>query len=386
MTSSWNIGDTVNVQSRTWAGINKPGGCARITKVHYAPDGVSVQSLDVKYVLGGGFEKEVDPAIVSAFETLERQGRSRRGRDFLMKKAGKVVQKVQETIIPKPKAAEKQSSSKQASSKPSGGTKRKGLLVVRPRSTKDSDTSPSTPVSPDQPPKPPVSKRRRLSSIPSVVIAAGEAQVSPLPLFKDAIETKKSSCQRGLFGTHSTKETAVGTASQPTKVPPEPSHSETAPSRKPAAVRRLPSKLPLHKPTSTKAESLGTQQNLKTVFEREREEAKKFLEQVQNAHSAPRHDPPVVSGEIRMSSTPSRCPSNESDTERKRHDEFLSIFRSLRRKFEDEDGALDVSTFQSLVNKQATIPFSPNATRRHLTPLIEEGRLMKSEGVLYIID
>jgi hypothetical protein len=63
--------------------INKPGGCAKITKVHRTDDGTYIEGLDVKYLVGGGRETNLDPAIVSPFETLERGGRKRRGREFL---------------------------------------------------------------------------------------------------------------------------------------------------------------------------------------------------------------------------------------------------------------------------------------------------------------
>ena len=42
------MGIQVSVQSRTWPGINKPGGAGRVTKVHS-----SGTAYDVKYVLGG---------------------------------------------------------------------------------------------------------------------------------------------------------------------------------------------------------------------------------------------------------------------------------------------------------------------------------------------
>ena len=64
--------------------INKPGGCAKITKIHFAAaDGSNIEALDVKYILGGS-EKNIDPAIVSPYETLQRGGRKRRGREFLL--------------------------------------------------------------------------------------------------------------------------------------------------------------------------------------------------------------------------------------------------------------------------------------------------------------
>jgi hypothetical protein len=53
------IGTIVRVQSRTWPGINKPGGVARVTKVH-----TDSHSYDVAYVLGGT-EKQVGAAYVT---------------------------------------------------------------------------------------------------------------------------------------------------------------------------------------------------------------------------------------------------------------------------------------------------------------------------------
>jgi len=55
-------GSIVMVQSRLWPGINKPGGVARVVKVHQAP-GNSLK-YDVAYVLGGR-EKKVDESFLS---------------------------------------------------------------------------------------------------------------------------------------------------------------------------------------------------------------------------------------------------------------------------------------------------------------------------------
>ena len=49
--------------------INKPGGCAKITKINY--NGNIIDSLDVKYTVGGGSEKQLDPSIVSMYELYE---------------------------------------------------------------------------------------------------------------------------------------------------------------------------------------------------------------------------------------------------------------------------------------------------------------------------
>lgn len=67
----------VNITSRTWAGINKPGGHAKITAIHPCNSRV-----DVKYVLGGR-EKNVELIYVRPYVELERSGRDR-NRDVKM--------------------------------------------------------------------------------------------------------------------------------------------------------------------------------------------------------------------------------------------------------------------------------------------------------------
>ena len=51
-------GDTVSVLSRTWPGVNKPGGAGRIWKVN--EDG----TYDIKYLLGGS-ERSVERQYIT---------------------------------------------------------------------------------------------------------------------------------------------------------------------------------------------------------------------------------------------------------------------------------------------------------------------------------
>lgn len=63
------IGQLVEVSSRTYPGINKPGGRGTITKIHYGDN-----KVDVKYVLGG-YENFVELAYVQIAVELERRSR-----------------------------------------------------------------------------------------------------------------------------------------------------------------------------------------------------------------------------------------------------------------------------------------------------------------------
>jgi hypothetical protein len=177
--------------------INKPGGCAKVTKVHYTIDGLTVESIDVKYVLGGGNEKEIDPAIVSPFETLERGGRKRRGREFLMDKADKVVKKVKQAIRKNapPKNANNASST----------TAGQRSLQAKKTAEPDQSTTPSTPITPEHPCAPSKaaakSSKTGAASVPSFVIADRAVEVSPLPMDRAVAEPMQSTvARRGLFG------------------------------------------------------------------------------------------------------------------------------------------------------------------------------------------
>lgn len=70
------VGSIVRVQSRTWPGINKPGGVARVTCVH-----ADSHAYDVAFVLGG-VEKRVGAAHIALEESHHPTSqRARRGRD-----------------------------------------------------------------------------------------------------------------------------------------------------------------------------------------------------------------------------------------------------------------------------------------------------------------
>jgi hypothetical protein len=60
--------------------INRPGGHGKIVGVHCDEEGV-VESLDVKYTITGGFDKQIDPDLVKPHQELKRAGRQRRTRE-----------------------------------------------------------------------------------------------------------------------------------------------------------------------------------------------------------------------------------------------------------------------------------------------------------------
>ena len=69
------VGTIVNVQSRTWPGVNKPGGVARITATHH-----SENTYDVAYILGGR-ESKVDAVFVTKQDEFEQEESLNASRD-----------------------------------------------------------------------------------------------------------------------------------------------------------------------------------------------------------------------------------------------------------------------------------------------------------------
>jgi hypothetical protein len=186
--------------------INKPGGCAKISKIHY--NGKNIEGLDVKYMVGGGCEKQIDPSIVSAHELLVRGGRKRRGRDFLIDRAQDVVKQISKpktskaTLKSKTKEEPQPQPKNTTSEKPVEKKKKKRIRLVKKaevpvKTSQQEPTPPSTPVTPEHKP----AKAKKVPSVPSYIIAGQAMEVSPLPLGRScAKQTKPAEAKRGLFG------------------------------------------------------------------------------------------------------------------------------------------------------------------------------------------
>ena len=119
------VGELVKVQSRTWPGINRPGGVGRVLRS-------AGGSMDVKYLLGGS-DKDVPLAFVSCVEIAHSEKRRR--------PAARVIVDSQEA--PSPMRAPKKrrrakpaatSSSSSSSSSSSNGSSSNGRLPPPPPS------------------------------------------------------------------------------------------------------------------------------------------------------------------------------------------------------------------------------------------------------------
>lgn len=77
--NSLTVGKIVQVEARTWPGINKPGGVGRITQLNYSEDGKELISVNVHYTVVGGRERHVPIEHVQAapeFDAPDNSGTS----------------------------------------------------------------------------------------------------------------------------------------------------------------------------------------------------------------------------------------------------------------------------------------------------------------------
>eukprot|EP00586_Coscinodiscus_wailesii_P015855 CAMPEP_0172502556 /NCGR_PEP_ID=MMETSP1066-20121228/160983_1 /TAXON_ID=671091 /ORGANISM="Coscinodiscus wailesii, Strain CCMP2513" /LENGTH=370 /DNA_ID=CAMNT_0013277855 /DNA_START=147 /DNA_END=1259 /DNA_ORIENTATION=- len=72
----FSVGTLVDVEPRTWSGICKWGGAGKVTKIYRDEDGT--ERVNVKYLVGGGTEKNIELIWVKPQLFEERSSRSRR--------------------------------------------------------------------------------------------------------------------------------------------------------------------------------------------------------------------------------------------------------------------------------------------------------------------
>lgn len=123
--------------------INRPGGTGRITKIHYASDGTTVDSLDVKYVVSSGCDTFLDLSLVKPQQQQESTGRRPR-------RNANIFQRARNKIASKTKQAIKKAHTPAKPAKKGRG-KRFGRRRLPPKPTFRPSTSPTVALSPSQP-------------------------------------------------------------------------------------------------------------------------------------------------------------------------------------------------------------------------------------------
>jgi hypothetical protein len=180
--------------------------------------------LDVKYIVGSGSEKELDPGIVFPYESLERTGRQRRGRDFLGGRG------VADRIAPPPPRARATRNIAQDENEPKQANAKKGVTgkntttttnkrkptAAKPTAAKPKkadkgvkrEASSNNPLeasaettSPSTPEQKKKKKAKKVTPIPSYVMATTDCDVSPLvgTCWNDRTQTTAVAARRGIF-------------------------------------------------------------------------------------------------------------------------------------------------------------------------------------------
>ncbi|CAJ1966924.1 unnamed protein product [Cylindrotheca closterium] len=475
----WKVGQSVQVQSRTWAGINKPGGCARITKVHYFDTSTdddgnqnnsskNIQGLDVKYVVGGGFEKNLDPNLVFHLETLQRGGRKRRGREFLMERVDDIRSKVCKSKQKQPEKKVKGKSAKQKDEAKKSTKRRLPLPIKKGGRTENEDPqsatlSPSEPSSPSavssSPPQPKSRRKVAKTLVPAkkkIVVAVASnntkdavkpmevvftdqcIEVSPLDRIL-ARKQKKSppEVRRGLFESRkqdsptdqgeiaaavqaaafavapkankvvaatSATSTATGSSKKQKKkqqynkqMPQSTMGKQQSRQTTEAAVNDTPTqqqnpsvsrhqplhhmaakppasytpKLQMPRPPPKHAVKPGKSVPLKRVFENEMQKARQFIDDL----IKPREEEEDLEEDKDDSQ---RQPSSPS-----RFVQFMTIFNRIRLRM--DDGTIEEEDFLKQVNAEAIRAYDKNEINTFIDKLSEQGKVMKSDGNIYII-
>jgi hypothetical protein len=238
-------------------------------------DGDYIEGLDVKYILGGGGERNLDPAIVSPLETLERGGRKRRGRDFLHQREEDLKKKYAknaDTSRQKPPEADLSSSL----------LNQAVVADAAPRESKSSHQSITTTFSTPQKRRPQKNPPKKVTPIPKLVKVANKSDsVSPLTELRDTTANsnydeleKPSVAPRGLcFDTVEEQDVSKekmlkskalsGTRALPKSMPQRPLGQENTLHRgiegddkNPAARSKLPSNAKSSVPSSVKTKKI----------------------------------------------------------------------------------------------------------------------------------
>jgi len=227
--SKWSMGQLVNVKPRTWAGINRPGGVGKITKLHYSNG--FVESLDVKYLVGSGNDAKLDLDFVEAYEPLEATGRSRRGRDLYTASPAKRGVSPDDADRPAKKAKKKSN----ANSKQSGDKVQKSKAVPK---VGDENADPKKPKAVQRKLKPNKTDKKTatLSEVANKeqkrppathVIVKKNCPVSPLAITPAELRNQQKKSSKACSKKVSSKSRTLPSSAKPTAVTKSSSEAET---------------------------------------------------------------------------------------------------------------------------------------------------------------
>mmetsp|Transcript_419 Transcript_419/g.749 ORF Transcript_419/g.749 Transcript_419/m.749 type:complete len:390 (+) Transcript_419:176-1345(+) len=380
----WSVDQLVNVKPRTWAGINRPGGVGKITKLHYSNG--FIESLDVKYLVGSGSDTNLDLDFIEAYEPLESNGRARRGRDFY-------------TASPAKRGAsrEKQGKDKDRPAKKAKKTSSKPVVSKQVEGDENTDPKKSASKAARKMDKGTTKKKKEEKMKPpaTYVVVNKKCSVSPLadtPAELRAIKKKPAS--KSTPSNKTVRKSLHGgggkSCTNPTVVPPTSARPNNiastfqtkavslatkcaaAPSK--ASYLNNPRKLPSSKQQANRVP-------LKRVFDSQVDRANTFVE---GLVGKPKAATSLKDTTAKAAISTDCAVTLSPPTNTERIDLFVSKLSEL---FGDDDDGVDKDELLEKVNKKLSAEgnghFDHDEMEDCLAALSSDGKVMVSDGIVY---
>lgn len=356
--------------------INRLGGHGQITKVH--SENGAVTGLDVKYFVNGGADKMLSPELVKPHKEME-PGRRRRRTIQAEVQTGKENSKKNASNLPA-------SPKKNAAAGKSKKTKRRSFLNLLPL-RKKGNKPPVEEVTvkvPKEEPEP-----MDVDEVPQEVVFRHQSVVvSPLIFGEDFLRKGKKK-QRIKID----KKRATLSTTNAQVLPTEMDEEEEVPKKNPpqeeeqldpvlqdrmeAQDVRDEEELVIEAPT---AAALPVSTNLRQIYEKEKKEAKDFIDDVM----APTSSAPSATNKKKVES------STKPNEIGERFNRFVALLRSVLQMDEEEDGVEEdqlLPKVNSLLaaRHQDSLPFDQIDFERYLVVLCNENKIMRYNNKIFYI-
>jgi hypothetical protein len=357
--------------------INRPGGHGKITGVHCDEEGV-VESLDVKYTITGGFDKQIDPDLCKHHQELERTGRQRRTREVF---TVPVEEKENETKATKKKDAAKKSKVEKKEKPAKVSTQAEKPKTNKSKKRKKAVTNDASEVQSDQ----------ETDSIPTEIhipllsperVSASARFTSPLT--ESGVESRP-------VRKYMLDNDAVDAQHDELLTPPCSPASDVKSCVRESPISRVKSlgrgdfvDIPETKKTKgaclQAAHGPRVKVTLREVYDDHWQEANEFVKDVVTDSKAKQPSPSKKEEEI------SKAPELPEVDERQ--SAFLAVFNDL---LQNNDGTIEEEGLLSKINELSTkrvkngMTFAEAEVDQILLHLCEENKIMRCDGQVYSI-
>mmetsp|Transcript_15254 Transcript_15254/g.22491 ORF Transcript_15254/g.22491 Transcript_15254/m.22491 type:complete len:380 (-) Transcript_15254:116-1255(-) len=373
---NYEIGQLVDVEPRTWAGINRPGGVGRITKIDYSLG--YAETVSVKYIVGGGSDTKIDLQFVRPHEEfLSRTSRTRRGREIYTASPSRKGRSTNSTTTKDQTTATKKKQNRKRHRKVSpspGPPQDREIPEEPPTETKASTSKAKTTIQTSRVGGSNKNQSRIRSTKPPVpVICIDLAKVAVSPLSIPATlggapgPSGKASRNRELSSSEDQYE-IVRTLPMLSGACLNQKQKKTDKTKYKKADKNCSKDDSVQRPALKSRARVP----LKQVFENDMRDAKKFVKKVVGAVNKPPSSPAIVDNQKIAIST----------EEESRHKAFR---QSLGQLFQKNDDMVSRAALLQHCTTSDSISFTKNQIEGYLNALCSQGRIMISDGDIYKI-